>query len=269
MAIPKIIHQTWYDKDLPTVLRPYVESWRRHHPQWEWRLWTDNDNRRFIRRHYPAFLKHYDQYPWPIQRADAIRYFLLDHYGGLYVDLDFECLRPLDPLLSGATCLLGQESLVHCRDQRRERIVCNALMAAEPGHPFFRRVIEQLPAYAAQPDPVQPILTTTGPLMLSEVYEGFVGKDTITLTPPECFYPLSMEQADAARAAGQPVDLPQAYAVHYHVGTWWRPDKAKNGGRAELVWRKRRRRWTDRLIDQSVMIAHRCSALVRSVAKVR
>src|SRR5277367_699670 len=104
MAIPKIIHQTWCDEDLPTVLRPYVESWRQHHPQWEWRLWTDNDNRRFIRRHYPAFLKQYDRYPWPIQRVDAVRYFLLDHYGGLYVDLDFECLWPLDPLLARATC---------------------------------------------------------------------------------------------------------------------------------------------------------------------
>ena len=131
--------------------------------------------------------------------------------------------------------VLGQESLEHCRQHHRARIVCNALMAAEPGHPFFCSVTEQLPAYAANPDPVQPVLTTTGPFMLSDVYERFAGKNTITLMPPDYFYPLSMQQADKARAAGLPVELPQAYAVHYHVGSWWRPDKAKNGGSPESV----------------------------------
>jgi len=29
--------------------------------------------------------------------------------GGVYVDLDMESLRPMDPLLEGYTCLLGQE----------------------------------------------------------------------------------------------------------------------------------------------------------------
>ncbi|KAJ3896091.1 hypothetical protein GG344DRAFT_72572 [Lentinula edodes] len=38
-------------------------------------------------------------YKYAIQRADAIRYFVLHHYGGVYLDLDVGCLRPLDPLL--------------------------------------------------------------------------------------------------------------------------------------------------------------------------
>ena len=118
-------------------------------------------------------------------------------------------MRPLNPLLEGATCVLGQESLEHCRQHHRARIVCNALMAAEPGHPFFCSVTEQLPAYAANPDPVQPVLTTTGPFMLSDVYERFAGKNTITLMPPDYFYPLSMQQADKARTAGLPVELPR------------------------------------------------------------
>jgi mannosyltransferase OCH1-like enzyme len=269
MAIPKIIHQTWKDENLPEMLRSYVASWRRQHPHWEWRLWTDKDNRRFIRRYYPAFLSQYDRYPWPIQRADAIRYFLLHHYGGLYVDLDFECLRPIEPLLNGKTCVLGQESLEHCRLFQRTPIVCNALMAAEPGHRFFAAVIEQLPAFAARPDAVQPILTTTGPFMLSDVYNGFACKETVALMPPECFYPLSMSEADAVLASGQPVDLPGAYAVHFHVGSWWRPD-AKNGGKKikgphQGRWRRLRRA----VVGESAKIADRFLSFLGPLTKVR
>ncbi|HEX3999711.1 MAG TPA: glycosyltransferase [Pirellulales bacterium] len=254
MTIPKIIHQTWKDENVPAVLRPYVESWRRHHPQWEWRLWTDKENRRFIRRHYPAFLKQYDRYPWPIQRVDAVRYFLLERFGGLYVDLDFQCLRQFDPLLEGRSCVLGQESLEHGRLFQRTRIVCNALMAAEPGHPFFRRVIEELPAFAAKPDPAQTVLTTTGPFMLSDVYDGFASKETIALMPPDYFYPLSMEQADEFRNTGRPVDQLDAYAVHFHVGSWWRPDEAKNGGRPVGAGRPNRWQRRGQRIDAELAI---------------
>ena len=32
----------------------------------------------------------------PPQRADAMRLFFLHKYGGIYIDLDIECLRSLD-----------------------------------------------------------------------------------------------------------------------------------------------------------------------------
>ena len=33
------------------------------------------------------------------QKADILRYELLERYGGVYVDVDMECLQSLDPLL--------------------------------------------------------------------------------------------------------------------------------------------------------------------------
>ena len=62
-------------------------------------LWTDASSREFIANEYPWFLDTFDGYTYPIQRADAIRYFVLYHYGGIYVDLDIGCLRPMDDLL--------------------------------------------------------------------------------------------------------------------------------------------------------------------------
>lgn len=72
------------------------------HPDWTYYFWTDADNLELLNRHYPEYVELYNSYNgWAhrVQKADFIRYFILHRYGGVYVDLDFEALRPLDALL--------------------------------------------------------------------------------------------------------------------------------------------------------------------------
>ncbi len=218
-TIPKILHQTWKGPHVPFEFLGFVDSWRRLHPDWEYRLWTDADNRRFIADHYPEFLTQFDAYPQPIQRADAVRYFLLYHFGGLYVDLDFRACRPIDPLLAGQSCVLGLEPDEHAALHRRERIVGNAFMASAPRHPFFETVMRRLPEFRHHTT----ALDSTGPFMLSQVMDDFEAPETVRLTPSAQLYPLTLEQADQYRATGHSeVDLSAAYAIHFHHGTWWR-----------------------------------------------
>src|SRR5690348_15650039 len=112
-TLPPIIHQTWKDRRIPAAWQPFQRSWREHHPDWRYRFWTDHDLRELVRRDYPWFLPIYDGYPKHIERVDAARYFLLHRHGGLYVDLDFECLRPIDELLAGRELVLGFEPREH------------------------------------------------------------------------------------------------------------------------------------------------------------
>ncbi|MCA1553972.1 MAG: glycosyltransferase, group 2 family protein, partial [Chloroflexi bacterium] len=132
-SIPKIIHQTWKTRELPDRWQRLQRTWLEMHPHWEYRLWTDEDNRAFIQTYYPWFLSIYDSYPQSNFRADAFRYFVMAHYGGVYVDLDCECLRPLDTLLHGEQLVLGCEPDVHAsaepvRERGLKQIVCNALI---------------------------------------------------------------------------------------------------------------------------------------------
>ena len=125
----------------------------------------------------------------------------------------------LDPLLAGKTCVLGLEPEGHVRLYRRPRIVGNAIMAAIPGHPFLETVIRRLPEFSGRPG----ALLSTGPFMLSEVYEAFDAPESVHLAPPEQLSPLTLEQADRYLALGHcEVDVSAAYAVHFHHGTWWR-----------------------------------------------
>jgi mannosyltransferase OCH1-like enzyme len=224
MAIPKILHQIWNDRQVPRVFDEYVASWKANHPDWEYRLWTFEDNRRFVAEHYPWFLSTYDGYPKPIQRADAARYFILHKCGGVYVDLDFLSFSPITPLLSGRECVLGVEPPEHCRQFGVPKFVGNALMAAAPEHPFFKTVIRELSNFVDHVECDQPILSSTGPLMLTRVYERFADKNTMAVLPSRYFYPLTLHQATEYRLTGRTdVDLSESVAVHLYCGSWWKP----------------------------------------------
>ncbi|MBK8390433.1 MAG: hypothetical protein IPL23_14620 [Saprospiraceae bacterium] len=79
--IPKIIHQTWKTSEVPPAWRYHVNTWKWHHPDWEYRFWNDDDGLHFITEHFPDLLDKYTGFPYAIQRADLLRYALLYHLG--------------------------------------------------------------------------------------------------------------------------------------------------------------------------------------------
>ena len=62
-------------------------------------MWNDTEGMALIRNHYPWFYKHIGAFKTGVEKADIMRYFILYHHGGVYADLDMECLRPWEPLL--------------------------------------------------------------------------------------------------------------------------------------------------------------------------
>jgi len=123
------------------------------------------------------------------------RYFVLYEYGGLYADLDMECLRPVDAALNGSDCIVSQEPLEHAEFLAPvgTPLVSNALLACRPGHPFLAHVIARLPSYtgwAAWND----VLWATGPYMLTTVYRAYDGRRwnadaAVTLAAADVFQP--------------------------------------------------------------------------------
>ncbi|MEU0809260.1 glycosyltransferase [Streptomyces sp. NPDC005970] len=237
--IPHLIHQTWKNTDVPPEWREWSETWRRHHPDWEYRLWTDADNRAFLEEHYAWFLPVYDGYREPIKRADAIRYFLLDHFGGLYVDMDFECLRPMTELFTGQELVLGlePEAHVHLPLSRRagmRRIVCNAFMASRPGHPFWPHVHRQLVGAHTRPG----TLDATGPFFLTRAVDSAPEGCSPAILAADTLYP-KLSPAAAELFGQRETDRDLAHAVHHWAGSWIREGSGAPGastGRQVRFW---------------------------------
>ena len=92
------IFQTWKTCQVPSRWQTGQKSVIDMNPGWVYTLTTDADNDELVARHVPWFLDRFRGFEHPIQRADAVRYVILYLYGGVYVDLDYECLRPFDAL---------------------------------------------------------------------------------------------------------------------------------------------------------------------------
>jgi hypothetical protein len=224
-AIPRILHQTWKNHDVPMRWQPYQRSWQTHHPDWEYRLWTDEDNRDLVAVHYPWFLPIYDGYQAEISRVDAARYLMMHRFGGVYADLDMESLAPLDDLLEGERLVLALEPPNHIDqwvlDRGLDHIVGNAFLASAPRHPFWIEVLRALIDGQLESSP----LDATGPFMLTRTIERSTERDTITVLPADRMSPIHKAHMWAADNAG--IDLAarfadHAYTLHHWEGTWWR-----------------------------------------------
>ena len=200
-AIPLILHQIWYQggNQLPNKYRRYRASWQRHHPAWQCILWDAASLRAHIAAYCPDFLPIYAGFPHDIQRMDAARYCLLDTVGGLYADMDIECLRPVDELLSA-----------------RELILCetdgynNALMGSTPGHALWKTVaknfhrgttasLQDVPARMRRSDAMQ-IAITTGPRFFTMcVYDSGVLTNPTTLSCPSDYFEAKALSAGSLR----------------------------------------------------------------------
>ena len=228
LRIPKIIHQTWKDEQLPKAFQLLSQTWREMLPGWEYRLWTDDMNREFVKTYYPDFLGKYDAYPNKIQRADAIRYLLLQTYGGLYVDLDFECIDPeFITILEDADFVAGKEPYAHSARYGMEYIICNALMASIPNHPFLEYTIQRMMTHPRGWDVRygEDILSSTGPFLLTDAYNEYQQKDAVKIIEPELIYPIRIGEAQLILSDTVSDEMEQrineAYAIHYFSGTWW------------------------------------------------
>ncbi|KAK5121998.1 hypothetical protein LTR85_004570 [Meristemomyces frigidus] len=162
--IPKIIHQTYKNASIPLVWQEAQASCLALHQEedgWEYKLWTDEMSADFIKAEYPWFYDTFAGYPYPIQRADAIRYFVLSHYGGIYIDLDDGCNRPLEPLLNYPAFVR----------RTLPTGISNDAMGSVPRHPFFMKVIDEIKNYdRSWILPYITVMGSTGPLFLSVMW---------------------------------------------------------------------------------------------------
>ena len=100
----KYIFQTWKSHDL-TSANPIFElsraSWQKMHPEWEYDFFDDAEIDLFVKAHFPKFYRYYfSRYIGQIKRVDLFRYCNLFIKGGIYSDLDGECIRSLEPFLN-------------------------------------------------------------------------------------------------------------------------------------------------------------------------
>jgi len=189
LDIPKIIHLTYKDHNIPASWKSTIPAWKKYNPDWEIRFWTDEDNRKLIESKYKWFLHTYDSYEYGIQRADAIRYFILYTYGGIYSDMDIEPTKNFDKLFTKKT---DQE--VYLIKSPQLSYVTNCFMASKPKTKFWEDVFKEMKEVAKSPSIFWvgkhwTVMNTTGPIMINKVYRNYKNKDKVKIICSEYIVP--------------------------------------------------------------------------------
>ena len=214
--IPKVIHQIWIGGKLPEKYLPLQKSWKEHHPDWEYRLWTDDDLASFPFSNRERFEKAVNIG----ERADILRYEILNLYGGVYVDTDFECVRPLDPLNHLCDLYVG---IFGAYAEAQEVNMGNGLIGAIPNHPIIRYCLERISEKSPgkTPDEVQDV---SGPGCLRRAFFKCYRKGSLRNVACPCtfFYPLPSHERcghldDWNRAKWVE---PETFGIHYWDVSW-------------------------------------------------
>lgn len=208
--IPKKIHQIWLgDKDIPSRYLAYSETWKTHFPTWEYKLWKDADVAELIAESkLPTFITDKHNVG---ALSDILRYIILDKFGGLYIDMDYECLAPFEECLMPACFHYGDE---------RQANPANALLISPPKHPITQLLLQQfkhgLPA-SIWPG-CWPTVELTGPSCLRRALSYWVGS----------WYPIAeMHSKDSRFGLQYPglvfsIDQPVIYPYTYgNPATTW------------------------------------------------
>ncbi len=145
-------------------------------PDLEHWFWSDEATEAFMLREFYFYYGLYKWYPWSIQRADVMRYFVLYEFGGIYADIDMECLQPLNKLILDHACILAREPdiISYIHHGRNRSLSSNAFMACRPRHPFMKLVIENLFSRIE----LNGLLETTGPFMLDDIAQIYMTENT-------------------------------------------------------------------------------------------
>lgn len=215
LRIPKIIHQIWISEDnqVPEELRAFQESWKRFHPDWEYCLWTKDDI--LLLELYNLDL--IEKAENPAEKADILRYEILYRFGGLYVDMDQECLQPFDVLHYMYDFYIGIQPL----DTGLVQLGIGVI-GSMPKHPLLKVCIESIAQNYANENLKNILTAKTGPIHMTRIFKemaGITGTRDIAL-PAHYFYPLGSTEM---------VLTPDIWcnrgslAVHHWAKTWNKP----------------------------------------------
>ena len=205
--IPKKIHQIWLGSDLPGKYRGYVETWKRLHPDWEHKLWTDNDLDDLVMEKRDIF-----NYATNLgQKSDILRYEIVRQHGGIYVDTDFECLKPFDDLLY-------LDFFVGIAYDKNLLLYCG-LFGSTPNNPIITRCVEGITEMYNGNDGNE-IMRITGPEHITRSVMAKVTKDTegVVAFPMDFFYPFPNNVRFTDNAYTYIREC--SYAVHHWKTSW-------------------------------------------------
>jgi mannosyltransferase OCH1-like enzyme len=203
LKIPRMFHRIWLGgKPMPEEFAQFGRGWMQLNPGWIIRTWTDSDLKCGILALRTGRLiddaRNYSQ------ASDVLRHEILFEFGGVYLDTDFEALKPLEPYLQDASWVGAGEY---------PGMVSAGFIGCVPNHPIEATILSMLPGRLRGNLPQN---KATGPGLVTEAWRLMDGQPSIVRHGPELFYPYPWEDRKTRRWE----KFPEAVAAHHWAHSW-------------------------------------------------
>lgn len=101
--------------------KSFVESFYKFNPTYEIMFFNNEQQEEFIKTHYFEYYANFLKLPKFIQKSDFFRLAAIHYYGGIYCDIDIECVKPLDNLLDKTLFYVVEEEISLERFKREKQ----------------------------------------------------------------------------------------------------------------------------------------------------
>lgn len=235
MPIPRIFHQIWYQGEsrLPLHLKEYRQSWIAQHPNFTFAFWDQPSIENLVNQSEPWIKDHYFSYELMIQRIDFAKYVILHHFGGIYMDIDVKCIKPIDDLLSEHSeknVILSKcpydfvhHSLMFFIGLRLgEPLINNGIMMCNKGHSIMTSIMKtcfenRATIFRLFGNNFLHIFATTGPVAVTKAFRK-VPKGDVTVLDHTFF------EACDIHDVKKYCEIPKhAIGLHVYEGSWVSP----------------------------------------------
>ena len=208
--IPKIIHYCWFGRgELPDRAKQCIATWKALLPDYEIMAWDESN--------FDPGMAQFTQEAYDAKKyafvSDYARLYALREYGGIYLDIDVEITRRLDPFLENRVFLGFEEP---------HGGVASCLIGGEPGHELFRDLLalyDRMPfvledrSYNMKPNTliIEDLLLKRYALTNDGADQMLPGG--IRVYPCDYFHPLSL-------VSGILTATENTHAIHHHTLLW-------------------------------------------------
>jgi mannosyltransferase OCH1-like enzyme len=197
-VIPKRLHHIWVGpKAAPKKL---MNTWTAKHPDWEYVVWMDHTKTANGGKGWKNQAQ-IDLMPEWCGKADMMRYEILLEHGGVFMDADSRCMKPLDDRFLTPPCWACYEN-----EKKAPGMIANGGLGAEPGSPLMKAMVD---ACSRAPVSQMQAWRCVGPVLLTRVAENF---PELEILPARHLYPFHWTGATAPGDA-------EIFAEQYWCGT--------------------------------------------------
>jgi mannosyltransferase OCH1-like enzyme len=137
MSIPKIIWQTYKDpyESLTGYMHDCMQTWRSLNPEYDHRYMDDLQAGEFVLTEYgQEWYNIFINLPVGVMRGDLWRYMVIYKYGGVYTDLDTECLLPI------SSWMMEDKDFIVCPETNNH--FCQLTFDSSAGNPILKSVLD-------------------------------------------------------------------------------------------------------------------------------